>query len=668
MSQSCVRRGPRARVFVPAVVLCLAGCASFPDNDLPRDDGRVWACEGHITPCLADGILFGTSFACDFEQIDYPPETMTVCANADVEATEVAALCERQGRAAWDRLFPGRDPDVDFTARVFPDLNCDFYYIRDSAREIGLEPDDRVVPMTASLARYALTLSGDTNTIAVSSKGAGGSSSLSGRLAITLEEDGAGCVGGCPLTLNGLEVSVEDFAMRGCGPFGVRCQSGDIGSATLMLAGRVPATWMPDTSFRIESGQLFVQLNFTVDGEPASTVVPNQDPIVGNFDPIAGTFSFGGRFEDENVQVNGSIRAQVTGRPPVAVIAAEAPVECQADGTAPVTVRSLSSDVDGDLHSILWSVAGIAYARGAELTVPLPLGVHPVELHVHDRRGAGASTSQFIEVVDTMPPVFGGPGTYGVDSCGTLSVLDAVEADAADSCDGQPVTTLTVVAVNGSPTNIPWGPSVNDLEGELTVHARALDASGNAAEATFFVLRDAGSACCSGQADVLLGTDTSDAINGGNQSQCVASLAGDDTISSGNSGDTVFAGAGRDTVFGGNSADLIDGGVGNDAVHGGNGDDELSGGPGVDTIFGENGSDRIRGGAGADQIFGGNGADSFYINGPCEAALGERIDGGSGHDTVYSPLTRDQLQSLGVQLISIETITVVAIVASEECR
>jgi Ca2+-binding RTX toxin-like protein len=70
---------------------------------------------------------------------------------------------------------------------------------------------------------------------------------------------------------------------------------------------------------------------------------------------------------------------------------------------------------------------------------------------------------------------------------------------------------------------------------------------------------------------------------------------------------TVVLGAAADTVTGGDSVDVIDGGGGDDSLAGGAGSDKLLGGTGSDTLDGGTGNDKLSGGVGDDVMIGGAG-------------------------------------------------------------
>lgn len=136
--------------------------------------------------------------------------------------------------------------------------------------------------------------------------------------------------------------------------------------------------------------------------------------------------------------------------------------------------------------------------------------------------------------------------------------------------------------------------------------------------------------------------------------------AGDDMIFAGTSADDVHGGEGNDYIRGEGGADTLRGGAGNDYLYGLGEADVLYGNAGADYIWGGLGNDTIVPGPGVDVAYGEDGDDIFKIQSPCEVSPGDVIDGGSGTDTVQSPLSQTQLTALGVTFTSIEVFQVVA--------
>ncbi len=103
--------------------------------------------------------------------------------------------------------------------------------------------------------------------------------------------------------------------------------------------------------------------------------------------------------------------------------------------------------------------------------------------------------------------------------------------------------------------------------------------------------------------------------------------------------------AGNDTLNGGHGNDVINGGDGDDKIYGNGGDDLILGGNGNDELHGGDGSDVLLGQAGDDELHGqGRNGDSLWIlaelpGGPAYPSTGptpDRLDGGTGADTIYA--------------------------------
>jgi hypothetical protein len=148
----------------------------------------------------------------------------------------------------------------------------------------------------------------------------------------------------------------------------------------------------------------------------------------------------------------------------------------------------------------------------------------------------------------------------------------------------------------------------------------------------------AGVECCPAGFQVVEGSPASEVFSAANRSQCIVAQEG------------------NDTVTGGNAPDRLDCGPGNDTCNGGRGDDVVLGGEDDDVLIGDNGVDLLRGGPGRDTMNGGRGDDFVVVANVCEAVPGEHVDGGQGFDTLRTSLSAEQLDELGVELVSIESI------------
>jgi uncharacterized protein YkwD len=87
-----------------------------------------------------------------------------------------------------------------------------------------------------------------------------------------------------------------------------------------------------------------------------------------------------------------------------------------------------------------------------------------------------------------------------------------------------------------------------------------------------------------------------------------------------------------------NGNDILNGSIGNDTVRGGLGDDKLAGGNGNDRVQGDWGNDVLRGEAGNDTVYGGTGNDAIFGD------LGnDYLVGDSSNDTLYGGIGSDIL-------------------------
>lgn len=99
------------------------------------------------------------------------------------------------------------------------------------------------------------------------------------------------------------------------------------------------------------------------------------------------------------------------------------------------------------------------------------------------------------------------------------------------------------------------------------------------------------------------GTEGSNRLNGGNESDYIQGLGGNDSLSGGEQKDNLLGDAGNDFITGGNGDDLLRGGDGNDVLRSGNGNDTLGGEFGNDSLYGGQGTDIFVIGDGQDKIF-----------------------------------------------------------------
>ncbi|MSR73815.1 MAG: calcium-binding protein [Candidatus Pacebacteria bacterium] len=128
---------------------------------------------------------------------------------------------------------------------------------------------------------------------------------------------------------------------------------------------------------------------------------------------------------------------------------------------------------------------------------------------------------------------------------------------------------------------------------------------------------------------------------------------GNDTLIGDDGGDALSGDQGNDFLVGNGAGDYLFGAQGNDSIIGGSGDDALFGGSGNDRLFGNDGNDSLWDFDGKNLLDGGSGDDRFLVLSVTNTILGGSgddmitlgyfapyglIDGGSGNDTLSSPI------------------------------
>ncbi len=121
----------------------------------------------------------------------------------------------------------------------------------------------------------------------------------------------------------------------------------------------------------------------------------------------------------------------------------------------------------------------------------------------------------------------------------------------------------------------------------------------------------------------IVGTSSSDTLNGDGADNLIYGYSGNDTI---------YGGGGHDTIYGGNDADILYGDDGDDILYGEHGNDVLYGGNGNDTLYGGDHHDTLHGGAGNDTYYGGSGNNSYSDTGGDDTY---HIDAASGTNYIY---------------------------------
>ncbi len=124
--------------------------------------------------------------------------------------------------------------------------------------------------------------------------------------------------------------------------------------------------------------------------------------------------------------------------------------------------------------------------------------------------------------------------------------------------------------------------------------------------------------------NVIVGSSSSNSLNGSSGDDIIFGFGGNDRILANNGDDIVCAGDGSDSPSGGLGDDHILGQNGNDIMLGGPGDDVLSGEAGNDLMFGDYGVDTLVGGTGGDGFRGGPDTD---FNNDFNPGEGDTTDG-----------------------------------------
>ena len=106
-------------------------------------------------------------------------------------------------------------------------------------------------------------------------------------------------------------------------------------------------------------------------------------------------------------------------------------------------------------------------------------------------------------------------------------------------------------------------------------------------------------------------TNGADTLSYGGAANVINGLRGGDTITVDGGADKLCGGGGNDTLNGGSGADLVKGGSGADIVRGGGRDDELRGSSGADRMVGGTGNDTLVGGGGNDTYYDGYNFDTI---------------------------------------------------------
>jgi hypothetical protein len=164
-------------------------------------------------------------------------------------------------------------------------------------------------------------------------------------------------------------------------------------------------------------------------------------------------------------------------RPPVASAGPDQAVECAGQNGTGITLDgSGSSDPDHDPLTYTWT-GPFGTATGQTPTVTCAQGANTITLKVSDDKGATASDTVVVNVVDTTPPVIQGasanPGALWPPNHKMVPVTVTVSAD--DLCSASTTCKIVSVQSNEPVAGIDGGDKAPDwqLTGDLTVNLRA---------------------------------------------------------------------------------------------------------------------------------------------------------------------------------------------------
>ncbi len=253
------------------------------------------------------------------------------------------------------------------------------------------------------------------------------------------------------------------------------------GNVNVYFDGELQFTW-PATLFNVNTSMQYMPLQLGIDQDAVWY------PLNGMLDDVRVYNRELGAAEVQQLYTT------IINTPPVAVCK-NVTVPAQSGlCSAPASIDGGSYDPDGDAITLVQNPVG-----------PYPLGVTPVVLTVTDAKGASASCTAAVTVVDRQPPVvqsfIASPNLLWPPDHRLVPVT--VKVSAADNCDPNSSCRITAVSsnepVNGlgdGDTDTDWiitGGLTADLRAErsgtgsgrvYTINAQCTDASGNSAAAT----------------------------------------------------------------------------------------------------------------------------------------------------------------------------------------
>ena len=154
-------------------------------------------------------------------------------------------------------------------------------------------------------------------------------------------------------------------------------------------------------------------------------------------------------------------------------------------------------------------------------------------------------------------------------------------------------------------------------------------------------------------ADVMIGRNGGDHIEGFGGNDTLEGRIGDDTLAGGTDNDVVNGGDGFDLLFGNEGSDTVDGGLGDNTIVGGqdssDAPDLIAAGNGNDLILGNGGADTIAAAEGANSVVGGFGTDLLISGSANDIVLGnqdnDNINAGDGANLIFGGFGNDVVAS-----------------------
>lgn len=510
---------------------------------------------------------------------------------------------------------------------------------------VGIMNDEPppIFPLQGDPSNYEIALN-PTSTVSVEADTHAGTTTASGTIGILVDEDSCDRSGRCDFTFTKMELKLDDFTLERC----AICRDFDVTNVSAILSG-APFTGTLDRTGAFafsRNAQVWAELSGKAEGNDFSMAVEATHGFSGRFVGSSNTFALEATFENASGVVDLQLTGTIENHPPMARIDAPEHLECGISGSFSA---SRSSDPNGAIISYMWAASEstrIGPHSGANITMSLPVGEHEIGLIVTGTSGLHGFARHSITVGDSVPPTIEPLADIKLESCEEGTSIEIPAIDAEDICDGSVQAVARIVMLNGVNVNVPVsGPLQLEPDSTATIAYSATDTEGNTAATDINVSTFRGASCCP--------------TFPGKSGECWVGSEGDDVIDGGNGGDWIFGGLGNDRLTGGNGPDVIYGGPGDDILLGMNGPDLLYGGAGNDRLEGGAGPDELEGGSGVDTMLGGDGPDVFWIRSSCHALSGEIIDGGSGRDVLYSPLTIEELVQRGVTITDVEEIVII---------